>query len=150
VAGLELGTKCASTYSQSRYLPLVQVAPSVVFVFVSRRNTLLAWQETSQETSRNYQWQLGVLLTRQPMLKRNDPQLTVLSSATNVLSTSRDRSPSPKVVPFEDMDWKRSNNPVELDAPPITMTAANQAHVHGLVAFYPTLKIRHCLYLERT
>jgi hypothetical protein len=58
-----------------------------------------------------------------------------ISSATNVLFTSRDSSPSPEVVHLEDMNWKRSNDPVELDAPPITMSLAYQAHVNGLVAF---------------
>lgn len=46
-------------------------------------------------------------------------------SATNVLSSFRVRSPSPKVVHFEDMNWKGSNNPVKLDAPPIATTVAN-------------------------
>jgi hypothetical protein len=55
VAGLELGTKCACTYSHSRCLPLVLVAfRSVVFLFalgvgeqslaitiITRRNNLL-------------------------------------------------------------------------------------------------------------
>jgi hypothetical protein len=30
------------------------------------------------------------------------------------------------------------------------MTVANQDHIKGLVAFYPTSKIRHCTYPERT
>jgi hypothetical protein len=30
------------------------------------------------------------------------------------------------------------------------MTLADQAHVNGLVAFYPTLKIRHCTYPKHT
>jgi hypothetical protein len=50
----------------------------------------------------------------------------------------------------EDLNLTRSNDLVELDAPPITMTVADQDHVKGLVAFYPTLKIRHCMYPERT
>ena len=55
-----------------------------------------------------------------------------ISSASNVLSS-----------------FRRSNDPVVLDAPPITMSVADQAHVHGLVAFYPTSKIRHCTYFKR-
>jgi hypothetical protein len=50
----------------------------------------------------------------------------------------------------EDLNLTRSNSPVELDAPPITMTVADQDHIKGLVAFYPTSKIRHCTYPERT
>jgi hypothetical protein len=52
--------------------------------------------------------------------------------------------------PRKFMKWTRSNNPAELDAPPITMTVANQDHLNGLVAIYPTLKIRHCTYLDCT
>jgi hypothetical protein len=48
------------------------------------------------------------------------------------------------------LNLTRSNDPVELDAPPITMTVADQDHIKGLVAFYPTSKIRHCTYPERT
>jgi hypothetical protein len=72
------------------------------------------------------------------------------SSSSNVSSSSRDRSPSPEEVFVEDLNLTRSNNPVELDAPLITMTVADQDHVKGLVAFYPTSKIRHCTYPERT
>jgi hypothetical protein len=54
------------------------------------------------------------------------------SSASNVLSS-----------------FRRAYDPVVLDAPPITMSVADQAHVHGLVTFYPTSKIRHCPYFER-
>jgi hypothetical protein len=50
----------------------------------------------------------------------------------------------------EDLNLTRSNDPVELDAPPITMMVADQDHIKGLVAFYPTSKIRHCTYPERT
>ncbi len=72
------------------------------------------------------------------------------SLASNVSSSSRDRSPSPEEVFVEDLNLTRSNDPVELDAPPITMTVADQDHIKGLVAFYPTSKIRHCTYPERT
>ena len=44
-----------------------------------------------------------------------------ISSASNVLSS-----------------FRRSYDPVVLDAPPITMSVADQAHVDGLVAVYPT------------
>jgi hypothetical protein len=70
--------------------------------------------------------------------------------ASNVSSSSRDRSPSPEEVFVEDLNLTRSNNPVELDGPPITMKVADQDHIKGLVAFYPTSKIRHCTYPERT
>ncbi len=73
-----------------------------------------------------------------------------ISSFSTVLSSSEDRSPSPEEVHRDDLNWTRSNNPVDLDAPTITMTLANQAHVNGLVPFYLTLKIRHCSYPERT
>jgi hypothetical protein len=69
---------------------------------------------------------------------------------SNVSSSSRDRSPSLEEVFVEDLNLTRSNNPVELDAPPITMTVADQEHIKELVAFYPTSKIRHCTYPERT
>ena len=64
-----------------------------------------------------------------------------ISVATNFLASFRDRSPSPEVVHFNDIEWRRSNNPVELDAPTITMTAADQAHLNRSVALYPTSKI---------
>jgi hypothetical protein len=54
-----------------------------------------------------------------------------------------------KEVFVEDLNLTRSNDPVELDAPPIMMTLADQDHVKGLVAFYPTSKIRHCTYPYR-
>jgi hypothetical protein len=41
------------------------------------------------------------------------------SSASNVSSSSRDRSPSPEEVFVEDLHLTRSNDPVEIDAPPI-------------------------------
>jgi hypothetical protein len=63
------------------------------------------------------------------------------SLASNVSSSSRDRSPSPEEVFVEDLILTRSNDLVELDAPPITMTVADQDHIKGLVAFYPTSKI---------
>jgi hypothetical protein len=72
------------------------------------------------------------------------------SLASNVSSSSRDRSPSPEAVFVEDLNLTRSNDPVEFDAPPITMMVADQDHIKGLVAFYPTSKIRHCTYPERT
>jgi hypothetical protein len=72
------------------------------------------------------------------------------SSVSNVSSSSRDRSPSPEEVFVEDLNLTRSNNPVEFDAPPITMTVADQDHIKGLVAFYPTSKICHRTYPERT
>jgi hypothetical protein len=65
-------------------------------------------------------------------------------------SSSRDRSPFPEEVFVEDLNLTRSNDLVELDAPPITMTLADQDHVKGLVAFYTTSKIRHRTYPERT
>jgi hypothetical protein len=67
------------------------------------------------------------------------PDENLLSS--NVSSSSRDRSPSPEEVFVEDLNLTRSNDPVELDGPPITMTVADQDHIKGLVAFYPTSKI---------
>jgi hypothetical protein len=67
------------------------------------------------------------------------------SLASNV-SSSRDRSPSPEEVFVEDLNLTSSNDPVELDAP----TVADQDHIKGLVAFYPTSKICHCTYPERT
>jgi hypothetical protein len=70
--------------------------------------------------------------------------------ASNVSSSSRDRPPSPEEVFVEDLNLTRSNNPVELDAPRITMTVDDQDHIKGLVAFYATSKIRHCTYPERT
>ena len=73
-----------------------------------------------------------------------------ISSATNVLPSSSDRSSSPEEVDAESLNWTRSNDPAELDAPPIKMTMPDQAHVDGLVEFYPTSKIRHCLFPERT
>ncbi len=73
-----------------------------------------------------------------------------ISSFSPVLSSSEDRSLSPEAVHQDDLNWTRSNNPVDLDAPTITMTLADQAHVNGLVAFYLTSKIRHCSYPERT
>ena len=45
--------------------------------------------------------------------------------------------------------FKKSYDPAVLDAPPIIMSEADQAHVNGVVAFYPTSKIRHCPYFER-
>jgi hypothetical protein len=48
------------------------------------------------------------------------------SSSSNVSSSSRDRSPSPEEVFVEELNLTRSNDPVELDAPPITMTVADQ------------------------
>jgi hypothetical protein len=72
------------------------------------------------------------------------------SSPSNVSSSSRDRSPSSEEVFVEDLNVTRSNDPIELDAPPILMTVADQDHVKGLVAFHPTSKIRHCTYPERT
>jgi hypothetical protein len=82
---------------------------------------------------------------------RSSPDcLDANSSSSNVSSSSRDRSPSPEEVFVEDFNLTRSNDPVELDAPPITMTVADQDQVKRLVAFYPTLKIRHCTYLYRT
>jgi hypothetical protein len=82
---------------------------------------------------------------------RSSPEcLDESSSASNVPSSSRDRSPSPEEVFVEDLNLTRSNDPVELEAPPITMTVADQDHVKGMVAFYPTSKIRHCTYPERT
>jgi hypothetical protein len=65
-------------------------------------------------------------------------------------SSSIDRSPFPEEVFVEDLNLTRSNDLVQLDAPPITMTLADQDHVKGLVAFYTTSKIRHRTYLERT
>jgi hypothetical protein len=72
------------------------------------------------------------------------------SSSSNVSSSSRDMSPSPEEVFVEDLNLTRSNDLVELDAPPITMAVADQDHVKGLVAFYPTSKICHCTYPYRT
>jgi hypothetical protein len=72
------------------------------------------------------------------------------SSASTVSSSSRDRSPSPEEVFVEDLNLTRSNDPVELEVRPITMTVADQDHVKRMVAFYPTSKIRHCTYPERT
>jgi hypothetical protein len=63
------------------------------------------------------------------------------SLPSGILESSMNRSPSPKVVELEDIESTRSNNPVELSAPKIMMTLANQAKVNGLVAFYPTSKI---------
>jgi hypothetical protein len=65
-----------------------------------------------------------------------------MSSATNALCSSRVRSPSPKVVNYKDMNWKRSNNLAELDVLPIKMTVAGLDHLKGLVAIYPISKIR--------
>jgi hypothetical protein len=36
----------------------------------------------------------------------------------------------------EDLNLTRSNDPVELDAPPITMTVADQDHIKGLICDY--------------
>jgi hypothetical protein len=77
---------------------------------------------------------------------RSSPDCLDNSSASNVSSSSSDRSPSPEEVFVEDFNLTRLNNPVELDAPPITMTVADQDHIKGLVAFYPTSKIRHCIW----
>ena len=73
-----------------------------------------------------------------------------ISSATNVLPSSSDRSSSPEEVDAESLNWTTSNDPAELDAPPIKMTTHDRAHVEGLVEFYPTSKIRHCLFPVRT
>jgi hypothetical protein len=82
---------------------------------------------------------------------RSSPEcLDENSLASNVSSSTRDRSPSPEEVFVEDLNLTKSNDPVELDALPITMTVADQDHIKGLVAFYPTSKIRHCTYPERT
>jgi hypothetical protein len=72
------------------------------------------------------------------------------SLASNVSSSSRDRSTSPEEVFVEDLNLTRSSDLVELDGPPITMTVADQDYIKGLVAFYPTSTIRHCTYPERT
>jgi hypothetical protein len=148
VAGLELGTKCACTYSHSRCLPLVQV---VHFTYL-----LLCIEK-------NYSTNMARTRPKLPTAARRDINTSGIveegcsspdcldenSSASNVSSSSRDRSPSPEEF-VEDLNLTRFNNPVEVDAPPITMTVADQDHIKGLEAFYPTSKIRNCTYPQRT
>ena len=76
--------------------------------------------------------------------------IIIVSLATTVLSSSRVRSPSPEVVDYKDIKWKRSNDPADLDALPIKMSVADQAYINGLILIYPESKIRQFRYPECT
>jgi hypothetical protein len=145
VAGLELGTKCACAYSHSRCLPLVLVVPLSYLLLCIEKNysTNMARTRPKLPTAARRDINTSGIVEE----GRSSPHcLDENSSASNVSSSSRDRSPSPEEMFGEDLNLTRSNNPVELDAPPITMTVADQDHVKGLVAFYSTSKICHCTY----
>jgi hypothetical protein len=149
VAGLELGTKCACTYSHLCCLPSVQAVPFRYLLLCIEKNYSRNMARTRQKltmTARRDINTSGIVeegCSSPECLDEN-------SLASNVSSSSRDRSPSQEEVFVEDLNLTRSNDPVELDARPITMTVADQDHIKGLVAFYPTSKIRHCTYPERT
>jgi hypothetical protein len=149
VAGLKLGTKCACTHSHSCCLPSVQVVPFGYLLLCIKKNYSTNMVRTRQKlpTAARHDINTSGIVEE----GRSSPDcLDKNALASNVSSSSRDRSPSPEEGFLEDLNLTRSNNPVELDGPPITMKVADQDHIKGLVAFYPTSKIRHCTYPERT
>ncbi len=124
MAGLELGTKCACTYSHSRCLPSVQVVPLSYFLLCIEKNysTNMARTRPKLPTAARRDMNTSGIVEE----GRSSPDcLDENLSASNVSSSSRDRSPSPEEVFVEDLNLTRSNNPVELDPPPITMTVAD-------------------------
>jgi hypothetical protein len=110
VAGLELGTKCACTYSHSRCLPSVQVVPLSNLLLCIEKNysTNMARTRPKLPTAARRDMNTSGIVEE----GRSSPDcLDENSSASNVSSSSRDRSPSPEEVFVEDLNLTRSNDP---------------------------------------
>ncbi len=73
-----------------------------------------------------------------------------LSDGEDASSSSGGESPPPEVVVVEDLVLKGSNDPDELDAPLIELTAADVVNLNGRGITYRTWKIRKFAYPERT
>jgi hypothetical protein len=97
VAGLELGTKCAFTYSHSRCLPSVQVVPLSYLLLCMEKNysTNMARTRPKLPTAARRNTNMSGIVEE----GRSSPEcLDENLLASNVSSSTRDRSPSPEEV----------------------------------------------------